>query len=60
MPVETQQLGTAALGSWAAIRMKTQVLPQMTGKCEKNSFLFGLKKLSKYDRTSRISRIFCN
>lgn len=26
MPVETQQLATAALGSWAAIRMKTQVL----------------------------------
>eukprot|EP00434_Breviolum_minutum_P012337 symbB.v1.2.010871.t1/scaffold689.1/size246588/2 len=24
MPVETQQLATAALGSWAAIRMKTQ------------------------------------
>ena len=47
MPVETQQLGTAALGSWAAIRMKTQVLPQMTAKCEKNSFLFCAKKVVK-------------
>lgn len=46
MPVETQQLATAALGSWAAIRMKTQVLGLEKIGCEKSGCLVYYSKKS--------------